>query len=371
MAGTKIGLRDWLLGWIIADPTVNGKGTVGIQGVALVDSAGTEYNSANPIPISASNISVVDATNSSTTPLTGAAAFTGTAKNITAYGSVTVSVFADQASGTNGFSIQQGPDGTNWNFVDSFTVTASSSKTVTIPRQGAFLRVVYTNGATPQTAFRLQTILNAAMPAPSAVKPADGTTFENDFQETLGVNLVSNGTTGDIQRAVTNGTNSVGTGITAAGLVAQLDDTSPTAVSENQFGNLRMSTDRMLLTKVAPYPNLATPLIAGSGNVANASAVATLTGTATTTVYISGFEVTGSGATAGLPVTVTVAGLLGGTRSYTYVFAVGALVGNAPLVVPFDPPLPASAVNTAIVVTCPASGTGGTNNTVVAHGFYQ
>jgi len=62
----------------------------------------------------------------------------------------------------------------------------------------------------------------------------------------------------------------------------------------------------------------AVPLIAGSGNVAAASAVATLTGTASTTVYIAGFEVTGSGATAGLPVTVTVAGLLGGTRHYTY-----------------------------------------------------
>lgn len=113
-----------------------------------------------------------------------------------------------------------------------------------------------------------------------------------------------------------------------------------------------------------------TPLIAGSGNVANASAAATLTGTATTTVYLAGFEITGSGATAALPVTVTVGGLLGGTRSYTYSFASGVLVGNLPLIVDFDPPLPASAINTAIVVTCPASGAGGTNNTVVAHGFY-
>lgn len=120
----------------------------------------------------------------------------------------------------------------------------------------------------------------------------------------------------------------------------------------------------------SPYPAGAVPLIAGSGNVANASAVATLTPTATTTMYLAGFEITGSGATAGLPATVTVAGLLGGTRSYTYNFAIGALVGNTPLVVQFDPPLPASAVNTAIVVTCPASGVGGTNNTVVAHGFY-
>ena len=117
-------------------------------------------------------------------------------------------------------------------------------------------------------------------------------------------------------------------------------------------------------------PTGATALISGSGNVAAGSAAATLTGTATTTVYLAGFEVTGSGATAGLPVSVTVAGLLGGSRLYTYTFATGALVANVPLVVQFDPPLPASAINTAISVTCPSSGVGGTNNTVVAHGYY-
>lgn len=115
----------------------------------------------------------------------------------------------------------------------------------------------------------------------------------------------------------------------------------------------------------------AVPLIAGSGNVAAASAVATLTGTASTTVYIAGFEVTGSGATAGLPVTVTVAGLLGGTRHYTYTFEAGVLVGNKPLIVEYNPPLPASGFNTPIVVTCPSGGAGATNNTVVAHGFYS
>mgnify|MGYP001565857022 CR=1 FL=1 len=114
----------------------------------------------------------------------------------------------------------------------------------------------------------------------------------------------------------------------------------------------------------------ATPLIAGSGAVANASAVATLTGTPTTTVYLSGFTISGSGATTALPVSVTVAGLLGGSQIYAYNFALGATIGNTPLVVAFNPPLPASAINTAISVTCPASGTGGTKNTVVATGFY-
>lgn len=120
----------------------------------------------------------------------------------------------------------------------------------------------------------------------------------------------------------------------------------------------------------SPYIEGATPLIAGSGNVANASAAAALTPTASTTAYITGFEVTGAGSTTGLPVTVTVVGLLGGTRSYTYSFVAGVLVANVPLIVTFYPPLPASAINTAIVVTCPAGGAGNTNNTAVAHGYY-
>lgn len=149
-----------------------------------------------------------------------------------------------------------------------------------------------------------------------------------------------------------------------------ISKTNDAAQYTNSAGRTE-SAPVVVAAQAAPYALASTPLIAGSGNVANASAVATLTPTATTTAYISGFEVTGTGATAALAATVTVAGLLGGTRHYTYAFAAGVAVGNAPLIVQFNPPLPAAAVNTAIVVTCPASGAGGTNNTVVAHGFYQ
>lgn len=118
------------------------------------------------------------------------------------------------------------------------------------------------------------------------------------------------------------------------------------------------------------YPVGATPLVASSGNVANAVAAASLVGGATTTVHITGFEITGAGATGALVVTVNLSGVLGGPHAYTYVFEAGAAVANKPLIVAFDPPLPASAVNTQITVTCPAGGAGNTNNTVVAHGYH-
>jgi hypothetical protein len=112
-----------------------------------------------------------------------------------------------------------------------------------------------------------------------------------------------------------------------------------------------------------------TMISATSGNVANASAVATLAAVATKTTYISGFSVTGAGATAGLPVIVTVAGLLGGTQSFIYAAAAGVLVANTPLHIQFAEPIPASAINTTIVVTCPALGAGNTHNCVTAQGF--
>lgn len=55
-----------------------------------------------------------------------------------------------------------------------------------------------------------------------------------------------NGTNWDRVRSIINATNSTGTGILAAGILAQFDDVSPTAITENQFGNLRMSANRNL-----------------------------------------------------------------------------------------------------------------------------
>lgn len=119
----------------------------------------------------------------------------------------------------------------------------------------------------------------------------------------------------------------------------------------------------------AAYPAGSTPVSAASGNVANAAAVATLAGAAGVTTYISGFEITGGGATAASLVAATVAGLIGGTATYIVGVVAGAAAPNTPLLVKFNPPIPASAENTAIVVTVPALGVGNTNSAVVAHGF--
>lgn len=119
----------------------------------------------------------------------------------------------------------------------------------------------------------------------------------------------------------------------------------------------------------AGYPTGATALTGASGNVAASTAAATLTTVAAKTTHIAGFSITGAGATAGLPVIVTVTGTITGTLTYIYTAVAGALLSNTPLHVSFNPPIPASAVNTNIVVSCPTLGAGNTHNAAVAHGY--
>lgn len=117
------------------------------------------------------------------------------------------------------------------------------------------------------------------------------------------------------------------------------------------------------------YPVGATAKTGASGNVANGSAAASLAAVSGKTNYIAGFQVTASGATAALVVNVTMAGVITGTQTYTFVFPAGVTTAATPLIVKFDPPVPASATNTAITVTLPASGAGGTNAAVNVQGF--
>jgi hypothetical protein len=114
------------------------------------------------------------------------------------------------------------------------------------------------------------------------------------------------------------------------------------------------------------------PISASSGNVAAATATATLAaGGVNRITYICGLQATAGGATAAAVVTLTVTNLVTGTMSFTYGANTGAGVPTAPLVVPFTPCLPANAANTTIVVAMPSLGTGNTNATVSAWGYQR
>ena len=128
-------------------------------------------------------------------------------------------------------------------------------------------------------------------------------------------------------------------------------------------------TNPWLVLPTAPLPSGATAINGASGNVANANAVATLAGASSKTTYITGFEITAAGATAAASVIVAITGTKDTTLSYIFTVPAGAILAADPLVVEFPYPIPASATNTSIVVTCPALGAGNTNAAAVAHGF--
>ena len=102
---------------------------------------------------------------------------------------------------------------------------------------------------------------------PAAAALADGAS--NPTTPTVGAaGLLWNGTTWDRRKSVATGQDSTGTGIAAVGIQAQLDDTSTTTVTENQFANLRLSSRRALLVEgVASGVNQNVAIAASSATV--------------------------------------------------------------------------------------------------------
>lgn len=115
-------------------------------------------------------------------------------------------------------------------------------------------------------------------------------------------------------------------------------------------------------------PSGATQKLGTSGSVANAAAAASLAADANAYNWLSGFDVTGGGATAAVLVVITVTGLLGGTITF-----VMAAVAGVTLPVRFEKSfmkaLRSSAKNTAIQVSAAAFGAGNTAVVTNVYGY--
>lgn len=118
----------------------------------------------------------------------------------------------------------------------------------------------------------------------------------------------------------------------------------------------------------APYPFGSAPLNATSGDVAAATAAATLGASAGKTTYITGFTFTSTGSTSIGTVDITVTD---GTWTVTFVYVsvAGATLANAQLNIDFPYPLAASGANTTIVASCPTLGSGNLHACMNAYGF--
>lgn len=107
---------------------------------------------------------------------------------------------------------------------------------------------------------------------------------------------------------------------------------------------------RVLNAVIVSQPTATTASAAVAANNSNSATLAAVAGQ---TNYITGFSVTTQGGASAAAGAVTVTGVKGGTLT----FEVGAAANNpVAFVHTFPQPLPASAVNTAIVVNVPALG---------------
>lgn len=129
-----------------------------------------------------------------------------------------------------------------------------------------------------------------------------------------------------------------------------------------------------VMSHPAPPGAAGTPSTAVTNSVSSGGAAAanvTLAAQASKTNYVTGFQVTGGGATAASIITVTLTGLISGTATYFIAVPAGVTLGITPLVVTFPTPMPASGTNVALVLNVPSFGTGNTASASSIQGFYM
>jgi hypothetical protein len=119
---------------------------------------------------------------------------------------------------------------------------------------------------------------------------------------------------------------------------------------------------------ISPAPVAANAAGAAQSNAATIAAVAGRLN------YLEGFDVSGGGATGAGVIEISVTGLAAGTLKYemnVLAGVTGPVNAQGGLSVRFPTPQPASAPNTAIVVTAPSFGAGNTNAAVNSYGLQQ
>ncbi len=100
----------------------------------------------------------IDTGNSTTTLLTAGSVFTGIAFDTLNYPTTCIIIKPSHPSATDGFSFQWSPDGTNWDVISNSSVNANEGRGFHVSHRGRYFRIVYTNGASNQTSFRLGVI---------------------------------------------------------------------------------------------------------------------------------------------------------------------------------------------------------------------
>ncbi len=160
---------------------VSGQGTDGnLHGVKVANDGTVQVAVSNFLSIS------VNVGNSSTATLAAGAAFTGSVVDCTAFpvSSLAVESYSDVASAAAGLAIQWSTDGTSFDRYTAVTATAGLAARINVGIRARYFRIVYTNGSSPQTVFRLQT-LTCPTPGTPVFKTVDTTIQGTDTAQAV------------------------------------------------------------------------------------------------------------------------------------------------------------------------------------------
>jgi hypothetical protein len=124
-------------------------------GSAAIPSTTTAYGSRNK-----ELSSVTDPYNSHTSNLSANGNFSGIPIDISEFAEISVAVYASHSSASNGLQIQFSQDAVSWDVINTLTITSNVESGARFPTHLRYFRVIYTNGATTTSTFRLQTRLH-------------------------------------------------------------------------------------------------------------------------------------------------------------------------------------------------------------------
>ncbi|MCP4527519.1 MAG: hypothetical protein GY833_16620 [Aestuariibacter sp.] len=141
----------------IAGDTTSLDAKLPAQGAAAT-AASTPVNIASDQTVPVSTTGVVDAGNSTTTPLGGNATFTGSTIDTLLYSSLEIAFYADQNSTATGFWFDWSADGSTWIHDRTYIHYANAKRYFNVTPIARYFRFVFNNGPTPQGTFILQTV---------------------------------------------------------------------------------------------------------------------------------------------------------------------------------------------------------------------
>ena len=154
-------------------------------------------------------------------------------------------------------------------------------------------------------------------------------------------------------------------------MIASAQATTQAINNLNQTVNSLNATVTALGTTISSaipgVPSGATP-VAASSYASGTTLTCSFLSVSGLTNYITGFALTGTGATSATAVLVTISGTVV-SLYFTYCVVAGVTTQNTPLIVNFPTPVPASAPGSAISITVPSAGAGNTYTAVTIYGF--